>query len=248
MKVLLYESMALDALDSDRYEMVLRLEYRARWLPMEERCEEWIHFPKLSDPDSEYFERAGRRAISDLGYAILRSSSGKVLELRPRSSFRRVIDSSGGDDFATALTQYVEEVGDAAKNFTNSDQVREAIELVFDPLNELMGMSSAIDSDAVRFEPDGGSSSGLLRSLGPAIDAGDGTGHLPAWRRGSTTLSLLRISEALALSGSGRGIIAIDDLGDSLDLGAAAHLASIIRKSAGQAWVDNPYCGGSGAV
>ena len=234
---LLRESMAIDQLDDDRYEMVLHVAYHARWSPIEERCEEWIHFPKFSDPDSDFFHRASRRMISELGYATLRWGSPKVLELRPRANFRRVIERSNGEDFAPAIEQYVQDVGQAAEHFTDSNQLVRAIDEVMAPINELIGIPRLDAGNSVRFEPEGGSTSGLLRSLGPTIDAGDGTGHLPAWRRGSTTLALLRLAEVLALSGSTQGIFAIDDLGDSLDLGAASHLATTVRKMAGQAWV-----------
>ena len=234
---LLPESLTLDTLDSDQYEFVLRLEYWARWLHLEERCEEWIHYPKASDPDSDYFVRAGRAAISALGYAVLHWNSPRVLELRPRSNFRRVIAGSEGDDFAAALQQYVEEVRQAAQNFTDSQQVRAAIEEIVDPIEVPIGISTAGSESAVSFEPDGGSTSGLLRSLGPTIDLGDAVGQLPAWRRGSTTMGLLRLAEVLAMARLGKGVYAIDDLGDSLDLGSAAHIASVVRNRAGQIWV-----------
>ena len=234
---LLPESLALDALEIDQYELVLRLEYWARWLPSEERCEEWIHYPKASDPDSDYFVRASRRAISELGYGALKWGSQKVLELRPRSTFRRVIADSDGDDFAAALESYVEEVRQAARNFMGSQQVRSAIEEVIDPISAQFGVSMTESSEAIGFEPEGGSTSGLLRSLGPTVDMGDEVGHLPAWRRGSTSMGLLRLAEVMAVARLGKGIYAIDDLGDALDSGSAAHIASAIRKRSGQVWV-----------
>ena len=47
---LLEETEDIDDVDKDQNEWVLRLEYRARWLVDEERCEEWIFYPKESDP------------------------------------------------------------------------------------------------------------------------------------------------------------------------------------------------------
>jgi putative ATP-dependent endonuclease of OLD family len=105
------------------------------------------------------------------------------------------------------------------------------------PLRELLGLTAADLSQVFQFAPDGGSPSGLLRSLGPSIEAIDGAGSLPVWRRGSTTASLFRIAEALALSSGGTQILAIDDLGDGLDAASAAHLAFVMRRFAGQAWL-----------
>ena len=234
---LVTESETPEGMDQTRFEWVLRLEYLARWLSAEERSEEWVHYPKESDPDTDSFVHARRRDLEGLGFAVLHWGTGRILDLSTRSSFRRVINRSEGNDFAPALSQYVEDVGQAAGQFTNSSQVKEALQDVFEPLRSLLGIKATDLSQVVKFAPDGGSTSGLLRSLGPSFDLGDGSGDIPAWRRGSTTGALLRIAEALALSSSGNRIVAIDDLGDSLDSGSAAHLAFTVRKSAGQAWV-----------
>jgi hypothetical protein len=234
---LLAESETPEAMDQERYEWVLRLEYRARWLPAEERCEEWVHYPKESDPGSDTFTHVRRRDIADLGFGVLHWGRGRILDLGSRSAFRRVIDRASGDDFATALDQYVKEVTQAAGQFSNSSQVKDALESVVAPLRELLSIQSTDLSQLIQFAPEGGSPSGLLRSLGPSLDFDDGSGSLPAWRRGATIASLFRIAEALALSWGGDKILAIDDLGDGLDAGSAAHLAFVMRKSAGQVWV-----------
>ena len=62
-------------------------------------------------------------------------------------------------------------------------------------------------------------------------------------RRGSTTGTLFWIAEVLALSSIGRTILAIDDLGDGLDPAASAHLATLMRRSGGQAWVTTRVAG-----
>ena len=223
--------------DQERYEWILRLEYRAEWLPEEERCEEWVFYPKDSDPTSGSFLHIRRRDIEGLGFNFLRWSGGRILDLSSRSAFRRVIDRTGGNDFATAISQYVQSVAEAAGQFACSAQVSAALEDVVTPLRELLGLSAVEMSQLFQFAPEGGSPSGLLRSLGPSIDLGDGVGSLPAWRRGSTTASLFRIAEALALSSGAGSILAVDDLGDGLDAASSAHLAAVIRKTAGQAWV-----------
>ena len=234
---LLEESQEPETVDGQEYEMVLRLEYLARWLPAEERSEEWVHYPKESDPSADSFVHARRRDITDLGFGALHWSSGRILDLSARGSFRRVIDGTAGGDFATAIAQYVQDVGQAAEQFTNALQVKDALEDVFEPLRKTLGVSAQDLSQVIQFAPDGGSPSGLLRSLGPSIDLDDGSGFLPAWRRGSTISALLRIAEALALSTGTGGILAIDDLGDSLDAATGAHMSFSIRRAGGQVWV-----------
>lgn len=234
---LLPEAEEVENVDQERYEWVLRLEYRAKWLPGEERCEEWVFYPKESNPASDAFVHVRLRDIERLGFNLLRWSGGRILDLSSRSPFRRVIDRAGGDDFAAAMAQYVQEVAQAAGQFTGSAQVTKALEDVAAPLRDLLGFSGKDLSQILQFAPEGGSPSGLLRSLGPSMDVGDGAGSLPAWRRGSTTASLFRIAEALALSSGASPILAIDDLGDGLDAASSAHLAAVIRRSASQAWV-----------
>ena len=234
---LLLENDSPEDMDGERYESVLRLEYRARWLPAEERCEEWVHYPKEFEPDTDAFAHTRRRDIADLGFGVLHWDTARTLDLGARSGFRRVIEGSEGDDFATALAQYVHDVGQSAGQFTESMQVQGALLNVFEPLLRLLNITEADLSQVIQFAPDGGSPSGLLRSLRPSIDFDDGSGYLPVWRRGSTTESLIRIAEALALSSSEGRVLAIDDLGDNLDAASAAHLSFAVRQSAAQVWV-----------
>ena len=70
--VLLPEIDNLEDIDQERYEWVLRLGYRAEWIHDEERCEEWVFYPKDSDPTSDYFHHIRRRDIEKLGFILLR--------------------------------------------------------------------------------------------------------------------------------------------------------------------------------
>lgn len=160
-----------------------------------------------------------------------------MLDLGRRSAFRRVIERASGGDFSSALDQYVSDVAQAAARFTDSSQIQSALKEVVEPLRDVLGLDPGDPDGLVRFQPEGGSASGLLRSLGPSINLQDGVGDLPAWRHGSTRAVLFRIAESLALSARGDPILAIDDLGDGLDAASAAHLATVIRRTAGQAGV-----------
>ena len=106
--------------DGLSYEWVLRLGYRAKWLAAEERSDEWVSYPKESDPAADSFVHARRRDIETLGFGLLRWSGARILELGPRSSFRRVLNNANGGDFAAAVTQYVDGVGQAASQFVGS--------------------------------------------------------------------------------------------------------------------------------
>ena len=234
---LIPETDAPEETDEDHLEWVLRIGYWARWLSQEEPPDEWVFYPKNSIPGSDSFAHANRRDIEKLGFSMLQWSGASFLDLGSRGNFRRVINRAEGDDFTEAVEQYVREVARAAEQFSESHQVRLALESVITPLRELLRIPATNDvSQLLQFAPEGGAPSGLLRSLGPTIDVGDVTGGLPAQRRGSTTATLFRLAETLALS-TKAGLIAIDDLGDGLDAASAAHLATRIRKSAGQAWV-----------
>ena len=234
---LIPETDAPEETDEDHFEWVLRIGYWARWLSQEDPPDEWVFYPKESVPESDSFTHARRHDIESLEFSLLQWSGSNILDLGSRGNFRRVINKADGNDFTESVEQYVREVAQAAGQFSESHQVRLALESVIAPLRELLRIPATNNvSQLLQFAPEGGAPSGLLRSLGPTIDVGDVTGGLPAQRRGSTTATLFRVAETLALS-SKAGLIAIDDLGDELDAASAAHLATRIRRSAGQAWV-----------
>jgi len=234
---LLEEGEAPEDITGENQEWVLRLAYQGQWLTDQERCEEWVYYPKYSDPASQSFRRVSLTDIEQLRFTHLRYDSGKILDLGTRGAFRKIVEQSSGGDFAAALAQYVQEVADAAVRFTASDQVKRALGEVIVSLHEILRVQPADASQLVEFSPEGGSPSGLLRSLGPTIDLGDGGGALPVWRQGSTIGAIFRLAESLALSSGSQNIIVIDDLGNGMDPASATHFGAIIRSAAGQAWI-----------
>lgn len=234
---LLEECEAPEDVNGENQEWVLRLAYRGQWLIEQERCEEWIYYPKHSDSASQSFRRISLTDIERLGFSHLSYDSGKILDLGTRGTFRKIVEQSSGGDFAAALAQYVQEVADAAARFTTSNQVKLALGEVITSLHEILRIQPTDISQHVEFSPEGGSPSGLLRSLGPTIDLGGGGGMLPAWRQGSTIGALFRLAESLALSAGSENIVAIDDLGNGMDSASATHFGAIIRSTAGQAWI-----------
>jgi len=94
----------------------------------------------------------------------------------------------------------------------------------------------ATDDTLVQFVPEGGSLSGVLRSLQPAVNLGP-PGHLPLHRHGATASALVQAGEAIAALGEAGVVVLVDDFGEDLDSINARHLASVFRERAGQAWI-----------
>jgi hypothetical protein len=212
---------------------VLRLCYRAQWDEDQERADHWVDFPGESDPDEGDFARITRRLHSQLP-VVLASSSSRPLTLGPQAMFRRLVDASEGGDLGEALDDLVESIEGAGAAFAGTGQIQGALNQVLSPLVGPLGIE---DTDEVlRFVPEGGSLSGVLRSLAPALDLGQ-PGHLPLARHGSTTTALVQVGEALAGVEKDDAVILFDDFGEHLDALSAKHLAAIVRRRAGQAWL-----------
>lgn len=235
---LIEESESPEEVAGQNREWVLRVAYRGQWLPDQERCDDLVYYPKYSDLSTQSFRRASIADIERLGFTLLRYESGRILDLGSRGIFRKIVQRSPGDDFTAALSGYVQSIADAAAQFTASNQVKAALGEVIVSMREILRIQAAADvSQLISFSPEGGSPSGLLRSLGPTIDLGGGAGALPAWRQGSTVGTLFRLAESIALSTGSRVIVAVDDLGDGMDPASAMHFGAVIRSIAGQTWI-----------
>lgn len=227
-----------DQIDLDGRSWVVRVAYEAQWVDDRESADDQVFFPKQSDPSAGHFVRVRRPDLDVLNFRSLRPRSERPLDLGPRSDFREVVDHVDVDekDFATAIGNYVEGVGEAARYLGCADQMQAALAEVLAPLRVLLGPHNH-GEQSVRFMPDDGSTSGLLRSLGATFDFGDGTGPLPLWRQGQSVESVFKVAEVVAAVAQSEPILAIDDLGDRMDTAAAAHLAAELRNRAGQVWV-----------
>jgi len=90
---------------------------------------------------------------------------------------------------------------------------------------------------AVRFRPDDGSLSALLRAVQPALEL-DEAGLLTLSSHGSTAAALLASAEALLLAASvDRALVLGDDFGDGLDAATGEHLAAVLRAQSAQVWL-----------
>lgn len=227
-----------DQIDLARYSWAVRIAYEAQWVADRGSADDHVFFPKQSDPSADHFVRVRRPDLDALNFRSLRPRSERPLVLGPRSDFREVVDRIEADemDFATAIGNYVEGVGEAARYLDGSDQMRTALAEVLAPLRVLLGTPDDGER-SVRFMPDDGSTSGLLRSLGATFDFGDGAGPLPLWRQGQSVESVLKVAEVVAAVAQVEPILAIDDLGDGMDTAAASHLAAELRNRTGQVWI-----------
>ena len=225
-------------IDSVECSWVVRIAYEARWCAARKCADDQVFLPKQSDPATGHFARASRPNLESLKFRLLRPRGERPLDMGPRSDFREVVDRVEADemDFATAIGDYVEEVGQAAKHLYCADQMQAALAEVLAPLRVLLGAHDD-GEQSVGFMPDNGSTSGLLRSLGATFDFGDGAGSLPLRRQGQSLESVLKVAEVVAAVAQSEPILAIDDLGDGMDTAAAAHVAAELRNRAGQVWI-----------
>jgi RHS repeat-associated protein len=237
----LNEQLVVDALadphmiDRDAYDLIVRLCYRAVWNAEEQEFQHWVDYPKNSFPDSGQVDRVSRVDRQALPFRVL-NTRGQPLDLGIRGNFRQLVESSDGNDFQTAVTVLEQNIELLAAKFSATKQLAGALHSVFEPLRQRLGLGAAPASDLARFLPEGGSVSGLIRSLAPAANLQDGLGLMPLQRHGSTLTSLLLVAEKLAGVDKG-SVVAIDDFGEAMDTASATHLAATLSRSVSQAWV-----------
>lgn len=217
-------------------EWVLRLCYRLEWDSGLEQAVHWVDFPGESDPTGGTYARVPRR-LHDLLPVVVVGGVGLPLRLGPQSDFRRVLDSSGGANLSAALGSVVDAITDAGDALAKSPDVKASLVEVFRPVEGPLGVD-ADEEGLVQFVPEGGSLSGVLRAMQPAVDLG-GPGHLPLHRHGATAAALIQAGEAIAAARGEGAVVLIDDFGEDLDSLSARHLASEFRKRSGQVWLSS---------
>jgi putative ATP-dependent endonuclease of OLD family len=216
-------------------EPILRLTYRARWDVDGGRAEQVVFWTKNSDPTSDELRRVSRADRERLPFTSL--APGKPLTLAPRGGFRALLDAEDLPGVAAALETLAAGVTDLSADLSAAPPVPTSLARVFEPLLYYLELDADSISDLVRFLPDGGSLSALLRSLEPALDLKDGAGALPLRRHGSTAVAQVATSEVLATAGLSQAVVVLDDFGDVLDTASAERLAALLRRSAGQVWL-----------
>lgn len=213
---------------------VLRLCYRAAWEAEQEQATHWVDFPDESDPVSNTFARVSKR-LQDALPVVVMEGRGRPLRLGPRSDFRRLLDGADRGAVAAAFDDLVDAVAEAGADLASTGDIRSSVSKVLEPVQGPLGID-ATDETLVQFVPEGGSLSGVLRSLQPAINLGP-PGHLPLHRHGSTASALVQAGEAIAALENADAVVLVDDFGEDLDSISAQHLSSTLRERAGQAWI-----------
>lgn len=223
-----------DAAAVDDTTWVLRLCYRATWDDEQEQATHWVDFPDESDPVNGIYAKVPRR-LHDLLPVVVVESRGRPLRLGPRSDFRRLLEGADSGSLAEAFTDLVDTVAAAGEALAKTADIKASVGEVLKPVEGPLGID-ARDDTLVQFVPEGGSLSGVLRTLQPAIDLGP-PGHLPLHRHGATASALVQAGEAIAALGEAGVIVLVDDFGEDLDSISARHLAAVFREHAGQTWI-----------
>lgn len=213
---------------------VLRLSYRARWNPLTDAGEHWVDFPKFSDPDRDQWATLRRAEREALPFVSV--TSGKPLAVRAEGEFRRMLDAA--DDptgLMSALDDLAADVDGVTATLSSQPAVLQGLTRVLEPLRPLLRQEAPAE-EVIQFSPEGGTVSGLLRSLQSMVNL-DESGFLPLHRHGSTLAAQLSVSEALANLRVEDAVVAVDDFGEGLDAASAEFLAGLLRRRADQVWL-----------
>jgi putative ATP-dependent endonuclease of OLD family len=213
---------------------VIRLGYRGRWDDADERGTQYVYWPKLSTPEIDDLRRVTREDRASLPFH--RFVSGRPLNLAPRGLLRSALNETEAEALGEALQGMRDGIDHLSAELSLADPVVGALSATFDILRPYFGIDEPVQ-DIVRFLPDEGSLSGLLRALAPALDLGEEVGHLPLSRHGLTTHSQVASAEAIATASHHRSVVVVDDFGDALDASSAERLAALLRGQAGQVWL-----------
>lgn len=220
--------------DPVRYEWIVRIAYR--FAIEEGQPAEVVYFPKFADPSRGGFPRVSADQRSLIPFFWQRGMNMVPLDLAGRGELRSLIDRGTGEDFSEAAERFMSAVETAAAGFSSQFRVAAALEAVLAPLRAVRRFDEKRPgAEIIRFLPDGGAPSGLLRSMAAAISLRDSPEHFPAVRQGATLLAALRGGALHAAASAVKGaIIAVDDFGGEFDPFLARHLAGEMRRTAGQ--------------
>jgi putative ATP-dependent endonuclease of the OLD family len=218
----------------DRHEEVLRLSYRME-AQADGTFDEYVYWPKTAQPGQERAAMASVAERAEIPFINAKSVAGKPIDLAVRSPFRQLANSQDGEDVERAVDRLIDALEHAADEFAGQERVAAALEGVLAPLRRARRIPPTAEaSEFVRFLPQGGARSGVVRGLDVALELADGP-ELPLDRHGSTVTAALRASLLLALAGDAQGaIVAVDDFGSDLEPLMARHLAGRLRSQAGQ--------------
>jgi putative ATP-dependent endonuclease of the OLD family len=212
----------------------VRLSFRGRWDDIDERGDQTIYWPKRSDPSMDLFRRVRRDDRRVFPFRHL--PGGRPLNLAPRGLLRLALTATEAEALNEALQGMRDGIDHLSGELALALPVIAALDATIEVLRPYLGSEAPVE-EIVRFLPDEGSLSGLLRALTPALDLGDDVGFLPLVRHGSTTLSQVAMAEAIATASHEQAVVSIDDFGDALDTSSSQRLATLLRRDCGQIWL-----------
>lgn len=214
----------------------VRLGYRVSYDPNTDSLEHVVFFPVRSNPTTAQYARVPTAVRRSLPVVVLNAQ--RPLQLRAEGVLRRLITDRDADA-ASAAFRALEHAVAAAANGLSADAT---IAATVDAVLQAGGLARHLadtppTAAAVRFRPDDGSLSSLLRAVQPALEL-DEAGLLTLSNHGSTAAAVLASAEALMLAATMDGAVVLgDDFGDGLDAATAEHLAAVLRGRAAQLWL-----------
>lgn len=193
----------------------------------------WAKAWTSGEEPTQWVSQAEQRLF---GFLWQRGIESRPLDLGQRGDLRRLIEQQPGEDFEEAVERFLQEVEDAAESFSGQERVAAALEEVYRPLRGVRRFrDGGPAADLIRFLPDGGAKSGLLRSLVAAITLEQGPEHLPAFRHGTTALTALRAGLLIYGARSQAGtIVALDEIGADVDPFLGRHIVDALRNTEAQ--------------
>nr|WP_207949699.1 hypothetical protein [Mycobacterium eburneum] len=214
----------------------VRLCYRVTYDPIADVLEHVVYYPARSDPAAAQYARvpgATRRALP-----VIVLSAQRPLQLRAEGALRRLVDERDAESASEAFRALEQSVATA----TAALAAHPTISAIVDDVLQVGNLShhltgTPMTAEAVRFQPEDGSLSALLRTVQPALELDD-AGLLGLSNHGSTTSAVLAAAEALLLATTtDRAVVLGDDFGDGLDAATSEHLATSLRAAAAQVWL-----------
>ena len=223
-----------EPLDGEGVEAALRLRWTCTWDGNEERADHRVEYVKQLSGMGGGAGRISRDDRAALPFRSIRQR--EPLAIRSEGDFRNMLESASGAEVLAAIRQLAEGIESLSADLSQVPAIIEGLDRVLKVLREPLGVAGGAE-DVIRFLPDGGAVSGLLRSLTAALDLGEGAGHLPVARHGSTLVALLSAAEAIWWADRADGVVAIDDFGEALDSPTATRVVGLLIGAVRQAWV-----------
>lgn len=214
----------------------VRLSYRVSYDTKTDSLEHVVFFPARSNPTTAQYARVPTAVRRALPVVVLNAQ--RPLQLRAEGLLRRLVTDRNADGASAAFRALEEAVALAADGLCADGTIAATVDAVLQAGGLARHLSeTSPTATAVRFRPEDGSLSALLRAVQPAIEL-DEAGLLTLSSHGSTAAAVLAAAEALLLAATVEGAIVLgDDFGDGLDAASAEHVAAVLRAQAAQVWL-----------